>query len=178
LASIYRQILKDDFDRLAPELQAFHGFCGSARFRGECRIESGDGALARMLRRLLRLPGAVEHAGLDFELTAGTDREIWIRHFPGRVMQSTLQAVDGQLVEWIGPVGCWFSLEIEGGTLAMNLLRVTVFGLTWPRAWTPEVWGREHGSGGGLHFDAGVRVPGVGLLTAYRGYLHVAPAQP
>jgi hypothetical protein len=176
--SVYRQVLKEDFGRLARELQAFHGVSGRARFSGECRIEAASGAVARILRWLLRLPGAAEQAGFDFELASGTGREIWIRHFPGRVMRSTLQAAEGQVVEQVGPVGCWFSLESGGGVLAMKLTRVTVFGLAWPRAWTPEVWGNERGSGGRLYFDAGVRFPGVGLLTAYRGYLHVTPAQP
>ena len=85
-----------------------------------------------------------------------------------------LQAVDGQLVERFGPVGCWFSLESEGGTLAMALSRIVIFRLTWPRVWTPHVWGNESGSGGRLYFDAGVRFPGVGVLTAYRGYLRVS----
>ena len=175
--SVYRQILKEDFNLLAPELQSFHDVRGCARFSGECRVEAAGGAVARVLRWLLRLPGAAEHAGLDFELTAGTGREIWIRRFPGRIMRSTLQAADGQLVERIGPVGCWFSLESGGGVLAMKLARVTVFGLAWPRAWTPQVWGNERGSDGRLYFDAGVRFPSVGLLTAYRGYLRVSSCE-
>ena len=171
--SIYRQILKEDFDRLAPELQTFHDARGYMQFRGECGIEAASGGIARILRWLLRLPNSVENAGLDFELTAGTDREIWIRHFPGRVMRSTLQSVDGQLVERIGPVSCWFSLESGDGTLAMRLSRITIFGLAWPRVWTPRVWGNERGGDGRLYFDAGVRFPGVGLLAAYRGHLRV-----
>ena len=176
--SIYRQVLREEFGRLAPELQLLHDVRGYARLRGECRIEAGEGLAARILRWLLGLPLPAENAALDFELTATAEHETWIRHFPGRAMRSTLQAVDGRLLERIGPVGCWFSLELEGGTLAMKLSRMTVLGLPWPRAWTPAVWGNEHGSGGRLYFDAGVRVPGVGLVTAYRGYLHVDTARP
>jgi hypothetical protein len=178
LASIYRQVLGEDFERLAPELRSFHDLRGYARFRGECRIEAARGAVARVLRWLLRLPGAVENAGLDFELTAGADRDVWIRHFPGCTMRSTLQAVDGRLVERIGPVGCWFSLELEGDLLTMKLSRVTVFGVAWPRGWMPQVWGNERGSDGRLYFDAGVRFPGVGLVTAYRGYLAIPAPRP
>lgn len=178
LPSIYRQVLKDGFDRLAPELQLFHDVRGHAGFSGECRIEPAGGAIAAILGWLLRFPRAAGNAAIDFELTATAEREIWIRRFPGRVMRSALQVVDGQLIERIGPVACWFDLEPEGGALAMKLTRITVFGMAWPRAWAPVVWGNEHGDRGRLYFDAGARFPIVGLVTAYRGYLRVGPAQP
>jgi hypothetical protein len=56
----------------------------------------------------------------------------------------------------------------------MDLARVTVAGLRWPRALMPEVWGREHAADGRLHFDAGARIPGVGVVTAYRGFLKIS----
>ena len=130
--------------------------------------------MGRLLCGLLRLPRAVEEAGFVFELTATPGHEVWIRHFPGRAMRSTMRAADGQLVERIGPVSLRFSLTADAGNLAMQLSRLTVLGLRWPRAWTPQVWGNERAGGGMLHFDAGARFRRLGVLTAYRGFLNVA----
>jgi len=172
---IYRQVLRNEFDRLAPELKSFHGVCGSARFRGKCRIESATSPIGRFLCWLLDLPKAANDAEFVFELDASATDETWRRHFPDRTMRSTMQVADGLLVERIGPVRLWFVLSVESGRLVMRLARFSVFGLPWPSALMPEVWGDERGSAGVLHFDVGARLPAIGLLASYNGSLVIDP---
>jgi hypothetical protein len=106
--SIYRQVLREDFERLAPELKAFHDVRGEARFAGRCCIDAAGGPAARMLCWLLRLPAAAADAEFAFELSASPEGETWARRFPERTMRSTMRVRDGRLVERIGPVSLWF----------------------------------------------------------------------
>jgi hypothetical protein len=177
-ASIYRQILRERFETLAPELRAFHDVRGAARFRGQCRIEGAPGIAGRLLARLAGMPGSTPGADFEFELLASDERESWIRRFPGRAMRSTMHAAEGELVERFGPVSFWFSLIAADGRLEMVLARVKILGVPLPRALMPQVWGREKASKGMLHFDAGARLPLLGPLVAYSGFLIVASTEP
>ncbi|HET9405231.1 MAG TPA: DUF4166 domain-containing protein, partial [Burkholderiales bacterium] len=69
----------------------------------------------------------------------------------------------------------WFALSVESERLVMTLARISVFGLPWPGALMPEVWGGERGNAGLLHFEAGARLPAIGLLTSYNGFLVINP---
>lgn len=174
-APVYRQILGDACDALDEPVACFHGLQGRHRLHGRCSVSGAEHPLGRFVCWLLRLPRAANEAEFDFELDAGPAGETWTRRFPGRTMRSRLRATPARkLSERLGPALLQFSLQVDDGSLSMQLDAIRIFGLPWPRRWFPEVWAFECGDDGRFCFDAGARLRVLGSLVAYSGYLELA----
>lgn len=172
--TVYRQVLGSDFDVLDEPVRRFHSLQGKHRLRGRCSVSGAEHPIGRFVCWLLRLPCASSEAGFEFELEADSSGESWSRHFPGRTMRSRLRAGDGHtLHEHLGAARLQFSLQVVDGSLSMQLERIRLFGLRWPRRWFPEVWGIECGDDGRFCFDAGARLRVLGSLVAYSGHLEL-----
>jgi hypothetical protein len=171
---LYRQVLGNDFELLAPELQHFHSMRGRVELSGRVAVKGPDSAAGRVMSALFALPEATAETPFRFELEAGAAQETWRRHFPRRVMVSKMRAGAGVLVERFGPVSFHFRLQADHGRLDMLLRSVTVFGIPAPRWLMPAVMAQETGAQGKLYFSVAARLPLVGLLAEYRGYLDVA----
>jgi len=175
--SLYRQVMGEAFDLLAPELKSFHGCSGRVRLAGRCSVTGPRTAAARILGWLFRLPRAVADAPLTFVLEASPTTEIWQRHFPGRLMVSRMHAEGPLLVERLGAVDLHFALRAMNGALSMRLERVTLWGMACPAWLFPQVRAEERATPGELHFDVAATLPGLGLLVAYRGALDIRACQ-
>ena len=176
---IYRQVLGAAFAELDEPVQRFHSLQGRHRLRGRCTVGGAEHPLGRFLCALLGLPRATQDCEFAFELDADESGETWTRHFPSRTMQSRLQpAATHRLRERLGPALLEFSLSAAEGSLRMQLERIQVFGLRWPRRWFPAVWAIECGEQGRFCFDVGARLRALGTLVAYSGYLAIDEASP
>lgn len=171
--SVYRQVLGTDFHLLAPELQRFHSMAGRFELSGKCSIKGPHSAAGRLVSAMFALPKATAETSFKFELDADAVQETWRRHFPGRLMASTMRAGAGMLVERFGPVNFHFRLELDDGRLNMLLQSVTVFGIRAPKLLMPVVLAQEIGAHGKLHFSVSAQLPLVGRLAEYRGYLDI-----
>lgn len=173
-ASLYRQVLGTDFDLLAPELQRFHSMAGRVELSGKCSVEGPQSIAGRLLGAMFALPKATSETLFRFELDADARQETWRRHFPGRRMVSHMRVGKGMLAERFGPVKLHFKLEADDGQLTMLLRSVTVFGIPAPSFLMPVVLAHERGALGKLHFSVSARLPLLGRLAAYHGYLDLA----
>jgi hypothetical protein len=171
--SLYRQVLGKDFDALACELQTFHSTTGRLKFSGQCSVTGPHTRLGKLMGWVFGLPKATEQTGLLFELDADSMQETWRRHFPHRLMISRMRVVRGSLVERLGPADLHFGLRAENGKLAMLLQGISIAGIRCPKLLLPSVVADETASPGKLHFNVAARLPLVGLLVAYRGFLHI-----
>lgn len=172
--SVYRQVLGQDFQLLAAELQCFHSMQGRVELSGRCTVKGPHNAAGRVMGAMLALPKTTAETPFRFELDAGTAQETWRRHFPGRLMVSNMRAGAGVLVERFGPVKFHFRLQADQGRLNMLLQSVTVFGIPAPKFMMPTVMAQETGAQGKLHFSVAAHLPLIGLLADYRGYLDLA----
>lgn len=176
--SIYQRLLGPHFDALPAPLRSFHAAQGQHRFEGRYSAQGPTTLPAKLLARLMSLPGSVEDQAFSFELSADEQQEAWQRHFAGKTMRSCMRLQGDELVEQLGPARFHFALAVQEGELVMLLQSVSVLGLLrLPRFLFPAIVARETTSPGRLHFHVEARMPWLGLLAAYRGHLEI-PATP
>lgn len=166
-----------DWPLLAEPVRLLHGGRASLRARGTADVEGAQHLAARLLRRILGLPepGAGQAIALTIEREDG--RETWTRHFARGRMRSTLErAPDGaHLRERLGPVTFLFALRRDGDAIDWRLCGGRVFGLPMPRALFGAVLSRSLAEDGRYLFHIDTRLPLVGQLVAYRGWLEIDP---
>src|SRR6185312_15462702 len=109
---------------------------------------------------------------LTIERHATHDR--WNRQFRRGRMCSTLRAgKGGQLHERLGPASLCFALRRDGDAIEWQLLGVRLFGLPLPRVLCGTVLSRSGMHDGRYAFDIDTRLPLLGRLVTYRGWLEI-----
>jgi hypothetical protein len=171
--SLYRQVMGRDFESLAPELQTFHSMRGNVRLLGQCTVSGPHTSIGKLLGALFALPKTSAETLLAFDLSADARQETWKRHFPNRLMTSRMRVVNGVLVERLGPADLHFELRSDGAKLIMLLKKISIAGIRCPQFLVPSVVAEETASPGKLHFNVAAQLPVVGLLVAYKGFLHI-----
>lgn len=163
-----------EWAQLAAPVQRMHGGGKLVHAVGYAAVEGGGRLPARWLRRLLRLPepGADQALAVTIERCYG--QEIWTRRFARGHMRSTLRSVDGvQLHERLGPVSLHFKLRRDGDVIDWHLCGARLLGMPLPRWLFGDVLSRSGAHDGRYTFHIDVRLPLIGQLVAYRGWLEM-----
>ncbi len=177
---LYADLMGGAFDRLGPALQRFHGPDGAGVWEGRASVSRGSGALARLAARLFRFPEAAADVPVRVTVTRSGVAEHWTRDFGGRSFTSHHErgtgSFEGLAVEHFGPFRFGLAVIAEGARLGLVVRRWSVFGMALPRIVMPwsEAW--EDDAGGLFHFDVDIRLPGLGPVVRYRGWLKPAAA--
>lgn len=176
--SLFSRLLGDDaWQQLPLAVQTMHGAAARLETRGVADVTGARHLPARWLRRLLGLPqpGVDQPLMVTFE-RQGT-REVWTRRFARRRMRSVLSRRDDSplLYEQLGPARLGFALRHDGNAIDWQLRSVHLLGLPLPRALQGEVLSRSGVCDGRYRFQVDVRLPWLGQLVAYDGWLEVIP---
>lgn len=166
----------EEFDRLDDAVRRFHALRGHVQMHGHCVIDGPTSVTGRCFGRIAGVPTGRVDEDFTFELEADEQSERWTRHFPKMTMRSRMRVRDGHLVERLGPVTFHFHLHAVDGALEMELAKLTVLGLPWPRRLRPDIVARETDREGRFHFEVAAAMPLLGRITAYKGYLRLPPA--
>lgn len=174
-STLFQHLLGEAFTQLPASVQALHRVRGRAAYRGRVCIQRGTHPLARLCAIIAGLPPAMADAPLQFTLDAKPGREVWARDFDGHRMQSTLRAHHGLLGERLGPVHFRFRLHVDQGTIHWRVVQVRLFGLLpLPLPLFSGVQSREREQDGRYAFEVDARLPLLGLLIRYEGWLEAA----
>jgi hypothetical protein len=105
--------------------------------------------------------------------TARGGTEHWERDFSGRVMRSRLSRarIPGEITERFGAFVFTIRLRWDGTRLHYQIVKGKLFGIRLPYALLPRVAAFEQVVDERFRFDVSLRVPLVGLLAHYRGWL-------
>ncbi|POR51412.1 SDR family oxidoreductase [Bosea psychrotolerans] len=165
------------FKALAAPLKTLHGRDGPPVWHGRSEIETGNGFIAQLLRKIIGLPPA----GRDIPLTFSIERiasssgpaEIWTRNFGGVRFSSRLSTrAGGELWEAFGPLSFGVGLAVAGDGLELPVATMRCLGLPLPSFLQPKSQAREYADAEGrFHFDVKLTLPVIGLLTHYKGWL-------
>jgi hypothetical protein len=141
---------------------------------GQADVAGAPHLPARLLRRLLTLPEPGPAQPITVIIERHPTHERWSRQFHRGRMCSTLRAGnDGLLHERLGPATLRFALRRDGDAIDWRLQGVRLFGLPLPRALCGRVLSRSGVCDGRYAFDIDVRLPLLGRLVAYRGWLEI-----
>lgn len=163
-----------DWSLLAPAVQRMHGDGHVLEASGMVQVDGDQRAIARWVRRVLSLPAPGAHQAITVTIERRGTHEVWTRRFASGFMRSTLHThLQTRLRERLGPVSLYFSLHRDGDAIDWQLDRVQLLGLPLPRAWCGKVLSRSGAHDGRYAFDIDTRLPWVGQLIAYRGWLEV-----
>jgi hypothetical protein len=169
--SLYQQVLGAQFVLLPKPLQQFHALQGRHVLSGWVEVGAPASFAARVLARCLGAPLNAQRGPIRFELESGSASEHWVRHFPGKTMESRLTLVAGDIVERLGAARLSFALNARSGKLVMQLVRLHFWGVPCPRWLLPAIVAEETATAGRLHFRVEASLPMIGVVTSYRGHL-------
>lgn len=173
--TMYQQVLNECFLDLPDTLRAMHGALGVAVWAGSANIIRGNHPLAKLCALVAELPPAMQDAPTRIKIIADAQHEIWQRNFGGAKMQSTLRCRNGLLHEALGPVHFRFHLHVDNGAILWVVHSVRLLGLLpLPAQLFSGVHCREHEEKGRYHFLVEAKLPIIGLLIRYEGWLERA----
>lgn len=150
-----------------------HGDAPHVRAVGLAEVKGATHLPARLLRRLLGLPEPGPAQAVEVLIERHRAHETWTRRFAGGRMRSHLTAGPrgGRLHERLGPVTLHFELRRADDAIDWQLCGGSLRGLSLPRAWFGSVLSRSGTQTGRYAFDIDARLPLMGRLVAYRGWL-------
>jgi len=167
----------DAWHALPAAVHAMHGDAPILHANGIADVAGASHLSVRCLRRLLGLPAPGLQQTLALTIERNGTREVWTRRFTGRRMQSVLDRRPGLplLYERLGLATLGFALRRDGDTIDWQLRSLHVLGLPMPRALHGRVLSRSGMRDGRYHFSVDVRLPLLGQLIAYEGWLEPLP---
>ena len=131
---------------------------------------------ARLLRRWLGLPEPDPAQALELLIERHPGHETWTRRFARGRMRSrlVLGPRGSRLHERLGPVTLQFELLRVGDAIDWQLHGGRLLGLPLPRAWFGSVLSRSGAQAGRYTFHIDTRLPLLGRVIAYHGWLEPA----
>jgi len=174
-APLYRRLLGDAWALLPPPLQRLHDLVGAFAAEGVATVERGTNPLARVIAAIMGFPPAGRDVPVRVSFRAERGTELWRRDFAGRRFASRQVAGRGRLerllIERFGPLAFRFALVVEGGRLRLVPRGWSAFGLPLPRWAAPSGDAYEFAADGRFHFHVEIRMPLIGRIVHYRGWL-------
>lgn len=175
---LYPRLLGEAWKKLAEPVQQFHSGADQVRGVGFFTVRSGEGLLAQLLRRLLRLPDPGQEVPTRLVIARDSHREVWQRRF-GEETFSTRQheLAGGLLAERYRFLEFRFRLNVVDHALVFHQMGAAFYlgkhRVPLPRWLVPQVAARAGPGADPARMWVTVRItaPLAGLLVAYEGNL-------
>jgi hypothetical protein len=173
--ALFPALLKPAWHDLPGSVRAMHGATPRILARGKADVQGDGNVMLRTLRWLLKLPPPGPEQALELCIERQGHREIWTRRFARGQMQSTLRhdATATHLWEQLGAVTLRFTLRPDADGVAWQLNGARVLGIPVPRSWLGTVHSHSGERDGRYAFTVDTRLPWLGRLVAYRGWLEI-----
>jgi len=139
-------------------------------------VARGGHPLARLIGSIMRFPPSGDYP-VHVGFTERGGKERWTRDFGGHRFASELAQAGEGVAERFGPLRFAFDLPSDETGLRMVLRRWTLFRLPMPRALGPRIAAREWQEDGRFRFEVGVRLPLIGEVIHYAGWLDATADQ-
>ena len=164
--------MRAEYFHLSPEVKALHLKQGQFTYAGRVNVERGKGALSRVCGKFARLAPDMQDAPITVEFLTSPMREVWRRDFDGSPLVSRLSVKDGQLHERMGLITFRFRLFRIDKELHWVGERARILGIfPLPNSWLESVRCIESGNEGKYHFLVDAKLPWIGQLVKYEGWL-------
>jgi len=172
-SDLFALAMHRDFSRLPDPIRIIHSRQQCISASGRCDVDRSANPLALLIRALFRMPRAGRDLPVTVRFIARGGTEHWERDFSGRIMRSRLSRarIPGEITERFGAFVFTIRLRWDGTRLHYQIVKGKLFGIRLPRALLPRVAAFEQAVDERFRFDVSLRLPLVGLLAHYRGWL-------
>ncbi len=184
-AGLYPRLLGPAWEELPETVRQFHSATDKVSGVGLFTVRSGEGLLAQLLRKLLRLPGPGEDVPTRLVIARDSRRETWQRRFGEETFTTRQHELAGSLLaERFRFLEFRFRLNVVNRALifqqvgaALCLGRRVV---PLPRWLAPQVAARAGAAPDPARMAVAVRItaPLAGLLVAYEGSMAREDSRP
>ena len=175
--ALFRRYLDSGWDSLPEAIRDLHR--GSGTFHGLAAVDRGTSVLSRFVGRIVGFPAAGDGIPVTVRIETGKRNERWFRSFDGHRFSSRhslgKRRFDRLMCERFGPVKVGMALVPQGGELRYYTRRWSFLGVPMPRFLLPKGEMYEAEIDGRFHFHVEIRIPLVGHLVTYRGWLEPDP---
>jgi len=170
----FRTILGEEFEALPASLKSLHD-AGSAIWAGEASVKTGRNPLAKFIGLCVGINIKSGEMPLRVMFTETDNGQIWKREFGDRSFKSVFALGKGRnaylATERFGIVKVAMALVPKDGRLYYIPRRLTVLGIPLPHFMVPKGESFETEKNGRFHFNVTLKLPFLGLLAAYKGWL-------
>lgn len=165
----YREILGSRYGDLSSHVRMCleDPICG----RGLATVWGASTRVGRWFAPRLGLPPEAVRVDLLLEMHWTPMGFQWTRSFDGFVLTTYQECRGAFLVETVGALSLWFSLDVSSGDLLYRSAAVRWRGIPLPRWLSPRVSARVWQEGPGWGVEVDVRAPMVGRLCRYKATL-------
>lgn len=171
VAPLYQRLLGERYAILPAKIRELHDVQERVTFRGRCSARRGKNPLNRLAATILSMPKDGEDIPLTVTFTQQGEQEYWERDFGGHGFNSLQWLHEGKLYERMWPVTLVFEVETDETRLALKLEGMKLLGIPMLTLVRPDVSAIETERDGRFHVDVEVRLPLLGLLVEYHGWL-------
>jgi len=180
-APLYERVLGAAWLRLPAEIRAIHSVHSHLIAEGRADVERGRGALVQLIAWMMAFPKAGRDLPLTVQFTAKDGVETWTRDFAGQRFFSRQFAGRGRseflLCESFGPLKFAMALVARNRELHLVLRRWSFLRVPMPMWLCPRSQAFESVEGGRFRFYVEIRIPLIGLIVRYKGWLNCDNAQ-
>jgi hypothetical protein len=176
---LFARALGRTFATLPPAIRAGHAVDGTLRLAGRASVTAAPSWPGRLFARLIGFPAADRDVPVSVVMEADRGCETWTRTFGEASFRSRLASVAGRrgvVSERFGLLTFDLALTADHGGLALTIVAGRLGPLRLPRFLLPRSHATERvDPHGRFCFDVPIALPGIGLLTHYRGWLAPEP---
>jgi hypothetical protein len=172
---LFQRLMGDDWEHLSTSVKRMHGDADRLVAQGVADVEGSQHWIARLLREQLGLPKPGRQQRVEVTIERSGTHEIWTRRFASQCMRSTLRRTTHAplLAEKLGLITLRFALNLDHESIDWQLQSARWVCLPIPRFLFGKVMARCASENGRYTFQIDTRLPLIGRLVAYRGWLEI-----
>jgi hypothetical protein len=172
---LFPLLLGSEWQLLSTPVQRMHGHAERLVARGVADVGGSPHWIVRLLRRQLGLPMPGPQQAVEVTIERRGTHERWTRQFASRRMRSALRPATRApfLSEQLGIITLRFALIRDHDAIDWQWRGARLFGLPVPRFFFGKVMARCASENGRYTFEIDTRLPLLGQLVAYRGWLEI-----
>ena len=172
---LYRRILQNKWQSLPVAIREMHDLHGAKSVEGSAVVERGKGIIATFIATLFRFPHAGTSVPVRVDFTLKNGQETWQRVFAEKSFRSIQFEGRGRyenlICERFGPITFGIALVADGPKLRLVIRSWDFLSLPLPLFLAPQGDTHETEQVTKFHFHVEIKLPIVGLIVRYQGWL-------